>query len=83
MEAGVQFKRLRWKCRRGMRELDGVLLRYLEQRYERAGGERQKAFQNLLEMQDPELYGLLLGRIDNNDKGIMQVVSELREISGG
>ena len=32
----LEFKRLRWRCRRGMRELDQLLVRYLEREWQQA-----------------------------------------------
>ena len=52
--------RLTWQCRRGMRELDDLLLGYLERRYETASAEDKQAFRALLELSDPELTGYLL-----------------------
>jgi antitoxin CptB len=54
--------RLRWQCRRGMRELDELLIRYLETRYPGASDEEKTAFQAVLELPDPELNGYLLQR---------------------
>ncbi len=52
--------RLRWQCRRGMRELDELLLGYLEHRYEIAPESEKAAFRAILELPDPELMGYLL-----------------------
>ena len=43
-----------------MRELDELLLRYLEQRYEHAPAADKDIFRALLELPDPELTGYLL-----------------------
>ncbi len=51
---------LRWQCRRGMRELDELLLRYLDGRYVVADELEKAAFQSLLALPDPELIGYLL-----------------------
>lgn len=56
----MQQSRLRWQCRRGMRELDELLLGYLEQRYAGADDQQKAAFERLLELSDPELMGYLL-----------------------
>ena len=56
------LSRLRWRCRRGMRELDVVLARYLEGDYSQATAAERRAFEALLEMQDPDLFGFLIGR---------------------
>lgn len=57
------LSRLRWHCRRGMRELDVVLARYLEHDYPAATQAERQAFEALLKLQDPELFSYLVGRI--------------------
>lgn len=73
-----ELNRLRWKCRRGMKELDTLLLYYLEQHYLDSSETQKKAFEILLDMQDPELYFLVLGKTSNNDKDISAIVSILQ-----
>ncbi|HHI77318.1 MAG TPA: succinate dehydrogenase assembly factor 2 family protein [Gammaproteobacteria bacterium] len=55
-----ELRRLRWQCRRGMLELDEMLLGYLERRYPDADVAERRAFQRLLQAQDPELQRWLL-----------------------
>jgi antitoxin CptB len=57
-----RYKRLRWHCRRGMKELDQLLTAYLENNYETASEDDKAAFRALLELSDPELVGYLLQR---------------------
>jgi antitoxin CptB len=57
----VELARLRWRCRRGMRELDVMLLRYLERIWPAAASAERAAFAQLLDMQDPELFRYLVG----------------------
>jgi antitoxin CptB len=45
-----------------MRELDVVLVRYLEERYPSAPVAEQQAFEALLETPDPQLFAYLTGR---------------------
>lgn len=52
-------RKLRWLCRRGMKELDVLLTRYLDARWPEAGERERAAFAQLLELQDPELWALL------------------------
>ncbi len=68
---------LRWRCRRGMRELDVVLERYLQQRYATAPLAEQRAFETLLELPDPQLLGFLVGREIPADPEWVNVVSQL------
>ena len=56
------MSRLRWQCRRGMRELDDLLLRYLDTRFDSAPDADKAAFQALLTLSDPELVGYLLNK---------------------
>jgi antitoxin CptB len=54
--------KLRWRCRRGMKELDILLTRYVDERYGAASAEEQQAFLRLLETQDPVIYAYCLGQ---------------------
>ncbi len=73
-----ELARLRWLCRRGMKELDVLMTHYLEHHYPGASVEEQQAFESLLEMPDPELYNLVLGRSESDDKDIARVIELLR-----
>jgi antitoxin CptB len=55
--------RLRWRCRRGMKELDVLLARYVNERFSGAPPEEQEAFRALLETQDPVIYAYCLGSL--------------------
>jgi len=72
--------RLRWRCRRGMKELDLLLVRWLDTRYAAADLAQRAAFERLLESQDPELVGWLLKREPAGDPGIAALVDELLEL---
>ena len=54
--------KLRWRCRRGKRELDLLLERYLNSRYQHADPAERAGFEALLERSDPDLEDLLNGR---------------------
>jgi antitoxin CptB len=58
----MERNKLRYRCRRGMKELDVVLIRYLERHYDAASPAEQRVFAQLLDLQDPQLYGLIVGR---------------------
>ena len=51
---------LEWHCRRGMKELDFLLLRYLRERHSAASSEEREAFVQFLALPDPELMRYLL-----------------------
>jgi antitoxin CptB len=69
-----ELSRLRWQCRRGMRELDELLVRYLESRYTEADEGEKAAFQAVLALPDPELNGYLLQRQTPTSKSIAGVI---------
>jgi antitoxin CptB len=77
----MQQSRLRWLCRRGMKELDVVMTRYLDSHYAEADEADQKSFIALLELPDPDLYSLLLGRKVSADQNTVKVVRSIREMA--
>ena len=74
---GDDVSRLRWLCRRGMKELDVVFTRYLEERYPHAQPSERDAFRELLDMQDPVIWSLLLGREPSDDPTIQNLIDQL------
>jgi len=76
-----ELLRLRWLCRRGMKELDVVMSSYLERHYESASTADRDRFRKLLELPDPDLYDLLLGRSEVTDPELRQFVDILRNMS--
>jgi antitoxin CptB len=61
MDAKPTRELLRWRCRRGMKELDLLLERFFQRYYDEAPCARQRAFERLLALPDPVLAELLLG----------------------
>jgi len=73
-----EVARLKWKCRRGMKELDLLLERYLAEHYSSAEATEQGAFRELLDMQDPELFAFVTGRERPATEELRRVVDALR-----
>jgi len=72
--------KLRWRCRRGMKELDLLTLGYLERYYLTAPTEEQQAFADLLELQDPLLMSYMVGRETPADATTARVVGVMRTL---
>lgn len=53
---------LRWRLRRGMKELDVLLERYYRERYAAAAPAERAGFERLLEHEDPEIWTWLMGQ---------------------
>ena len=74
------LRRLRWHCRRGTKELDLLLLRYVDQVYPGADVAVRQDFERLLETQDPELAGWLYGRDEAADPALRSLVAVIRAL---
>ena len=70
----VARERLKWKCRRGLLELDLVLERYLRSNPEDA------ELSELLELQDNDLWDIVSGRSNRFDARHGGIVARLRAI---
>jgi antitoxin CptB len=77
----VPERALRWQCRRGMRELDELLLGYCDRRYAGAGEPEKAAFRQLLALPDPALAGYLLRGKEPRDRVSAHVVRQIRDRS--
>jgi antitoxin CptB len=71
---------LRWRCRRGMRELDVLLDRYLRERYPCAPESEQQAFEALLDLPDPQLHAYLMRREVPADPEWVHVIDQLSAV---
>ena len=74
----ADLSRLRWHCRRGMRELDQLLGWYLDVRYPASDAATKAAFATMLEQQDPELWNWLSGEGAPDEPAWRRIVDEIR-----
>jgi antitoxin CptB len=74
------MSRLRWRCRRGMRELDVMLIRYLDRAWETASSAERGVFVELVELQDPDLFGYLVGRDTPVEESQRAVIARIRSL---
>jgi len=58
------LERVRWRCRRGLLELDIVLGRFIEAHYAQLDEAGRQAFDVLLEMPDNPLWDMIAGRAE-------------------
>ena len=64
-----------------MKELDLVLTAYLDNHYESASRDEQALFKTLLDMSDPDLYALLLGRSRAPTAELERFTRSIREMT--
>ncbi len=74
----VDGARLRWRCRRGMRELDQLLGWWLDVRYPLSGDVEKAAFSTLLDEPDPQLWDWLSDRAVPENPMWQHIVDEIR-----
>ena len=68
----VEREKLKWKCRRGLLELDIVLERYLRT------AEPHPRLSELLDLPDNDLWDIVVGRSDDYQPHLKEVVALLR-----
>jgi antitoxin CptB len=73
-----EISRLRWQCRRGMKELDVVLVRWLERDFASADEAQRAAFAEILRLEDDVLWKLMLGRERTGDEAMDALLERLR-----
>jgi len=61
-----------------MKALDVLLLRYLDEEYGAAPAPERAAFARILDLQDPELFGYLVGRGLPADELERHVIARIR-----
>jgi len=75
--------RLRWRCRRGIRELDVLLTAYIDTRYAGASEAHQEAFRALLEQENSLIYAYCLRREAPPGAALRAVVAAITANSPG
>ncbi len=75
---GEALNRVRWRCRRGLLELDLVLARFAERHLEDLTLEEMEAFAGLLERPDLDLWELIGSTTQYGDEHANRVLGKLR-----
>jgi antitoxin CptB len=74
----ISKQQLRWKCRRGMLELDVILNRFLENKFDALEDANKKIFIELLDEADPDLYSWFLGYAMPLQKDFLPIIALIR-----
>ena len=78
----TRLNRLRWRCRRGTRELDVLLERFARRRLEQLAESELDAFERLLELPDDLLLDFLMGETEAPEPGLKAIACTIRAASG-
>lgn len=80
MSDEAELKRLRWRCRRGMRELDQLMLRYLDRAWAQDSEPQREVFLRLLDGEDDKLWRWFMGYDIPEDAEIAALVERIRQL---
>lgn len=73
----AELRRLCWRCRRGMQELDLLTLRYLDRRWREADAGERADFERLLDSEDDRLWRWFVGRERCEDEALDDLVRRI------
>jgi antitoxin CptB len=74
------LERIRWRCRRGLLELDLILTRFLATGYAQLTPAQRETFSGLLDRADTELWDLVSGRGCSSDAREEALLGLLRAV---
>ena len=77
-DVSVNRSRLRWRCRRGMLELDLLLQGFLDNGFEQLEETGRLEFVRLLELPDQTLHDYLMGNIEIREREFADVIERIR-----
>ena len=77
MSTKHKLNKIKWKCRRGMLELDLILQDFVEKKYSDLSEVDQLAFEKLLECTDPELIRYLLNFEVPKDSALKEIIIKM------
>lgn len=75
----TEYQRLKWHSRRGMLELDVLLMPFVEKRYPSLSRENQLRYQKLLQCEDPELFQWFMRHSTPSDSDLLTIVALILE----
>ena len=67
-------KKILWQCRRGLWELDAILIPFVEENFNDLDTNNQKLFKELLSYEDVEVFDLLVNQKEPLDASIKPLV---------
>ena len=82
MDPGVLDRRLYWRSRRGMLELELQLLPFFMGHYPDLGPEQKVTYAALLEHEDWEIFDWLQGRAQPEDHAMEALIEVIRDADG-
>jgi len=75
---GPNIAKLRWRSRRGMRELDAVLQSFVQTVAATLTPTELACFEQILDLPDPELFAYVTGRSAPTDPDTAHLIARIR-----
>ncbi|AXE30709.1 succinate dehydrogenase assembly factor 2 [Chromobacterium phragmitis] len=76
----IELKRIRWRSRRGLLELDLVLEKFFAGPFDQLAPAQIDAYRRLLDLPDTDFLDVVNGKADLDDPELMAIVSILRSL---
>ena len=73
----IELSKIRWRCRRGTKELDHLLLSYFEDHYQDANESERASFEEMLSLQDNVLIEMFADPQYIEDKKWQQIIIQI------
>ncbi|HET8705261.1 MAG TPA: succinate dehydrogenase assembly factor 2 [Pseudomonadales bacterium] len=77
MNIDEEMKRLRWHCRRGIKEVEVKLGPFFEHCYASLSDTKRETFQRLLECEDADLFDWVMQRDKPQDAALAELMDEI------
>lgn len=71
--------RIEWDCRRGMLELDKIIMPFYQQHFEQLTEEQKRTFIRLLACTDLQLFSWFFNRVKAPDLELQQMVDYIQQ----
>ena len=72
---------LQWRCRRGMKELDVMLVQFLEKHFDELSPDQLRHFDRFLDEPDTRIWQWLLGRSQPENPAYQHFVDAIRALT--
>ena len=72
-------KKILWQCRRGLWELDAILIPFVEKTFSNLTAEEIKKFQQFLSYEDIEIFDILVNKKELVESNLIPIVAKIIE----
>ena len=70
-------KKILWQCRRGLCELDAILIPFVEDTFDDLDANFKELFKELLSYEDIEIFDFLVNQKEPSDKRMKQLLDKI------